>query len=135
VPRHSYANISFFPTPSALSFLENTKAVDLFLPLSAFSYFTNTNRYRGSFMHILSAMVLILGALIVLVLGLVSVLRDLLERGPYEAPLIQEDGMGWPRRLQGVVLANQPIATNRYIGGKARTGSTPWSAEQENSRT
>jgi hypothetical protein len=86
-------------------------------------------------MHILSAMVLILGALIVLVLGLVSVLRDLLERSPYEAPLIQEDGISLPRRLQGGVLAKQPVATNRYIGGKGRTGSTPWSAEQENSRT
>ena len=51
-------------------------------------------------MHIVTALVLTIGALGVLVWGLVRVLHDLLERGPYDAPLIeesprQEDPVGW----------------------------------------
>jgi hypothetical protein len=59
-------------------------------------------------MHIVTAILLTIGALAFLVLGLVRVLHDLLERGPYDAPLVeesprQEDTAGWsadrePRR-------------------------------------
>jgi hypothetical protein len=45
-------------------------------------------------MHIVTALVLTIGALAVLVWGLVRVLYDLLERGPYDAPLVEES----PRR-------------------------------------
>jgi hypothetical protein len=41
-------------------------------------------------MHIVTAIVLTIGALAFLVLGLVGVLHDLLERGPYDAPLVEE---------------------------------------------
>jgi hypothetical protein len=41
-------------------------------------------------MNIVTAIVLIIGALAFLVLGLVRVLHDLLERGPYDAPLVEE---------------------------------------------
>jgi hypothetical protein len=41
-------------------------------------------------MHIVSAIVLTIGALAFLVLGLIGVLHDLLERGPYDAPLVEE---------------------------------------------
>ena len=52
-------------------------------------------------MHIVTAIVLIIGALAFLVLGLVRVLHDLLERGPYDAPLVEEshrrgDSTAWP---------------------------------------
>jgi hypothetical protein len=41
-------------------------------------------------MHIVTAIVLTIGALAFLVLGLIGVLHDLLERGPYDAPLVEE---------------------------------------------
>jgi hypothetical protein len=41
-------------------------------------------------MHIVTAIILTIGALAFLVLGLVRVLHDLLERGPYDAPLVEE---------------------------------------------
>jgi hypothetical protein len=41
-------------------------------------------------MHIVTAILLTIGALAFLVLGLVRVLHDLLERGPYDAPLVEE---------------------------------------------
>ncbi len=51
-------------------------------------------------MHIVTAILLTIGALAFLVLGLVRVLHDLLERGPYDAPLVEEsprqaDSAGW----------------------------------------
>jgi hypothetical protein len=45
-------------------------------------------------MHIVTAILLTIGALALLVLGLIRVLHDLLERGPYDAPLVEES----PRR-------------------------------------
>ena len=42
-------------------------------------------------MHIVTAILLTIGALAFLVLGLVRVLHDLLERGPYDAPLVEAD--------------------------------------------
>jgi hypothetical protein len=52
-------------------------------------------------MHIVTAIVLTVGALAFLVLGLLRVLDDLLERGPYDAPLVEEssrqdDPAAWP---------------------------------------
>jgi hypothetical protein len=52
-------------------------------------------------MHIVTAIVLTIGALAILVLGLTRVLHDLLERGPYDAPLVeesprQENPAAWP---------------------------------------
>jgi hypothetical protein len=41
-------------------------------------------------MHIVTAIVFTIGSLAFLVLGLVRVLYDLLERGPYDAPLVEE---------------------------------------------
>jgi hypothetical protein len=52
-------------------------------------------------MHIVTAIVLTIGSLAFLLLGLLRVLYDLLERGPYDAPLVeesprQEDPAAWP---------------------------------------
>jgi hypothetical protein len=52
-------------------------------------------------MHIVTAIVLTIGALAFLVLGLIGVLHDLLERGPYDAPLVEESARqelsaAWP---------------------------------------
>ena len=54
-------------------------------------------------MHIVTAIVLTIGALAFLVLGLIGVLHDLLERGPYDAPLVEES----PR--QGNSAAAWPV--------------------------
>jgi hypothetical protein len=61
------------------------------------------SRFRAgiaSLMHILMATMFTIGALAFLVLGLIRVLYDLLERGPYDAPLVekthrQEDPSKW----------------------------------------
>jgi hypothetical protein len=45
-------------------------------------------------MHIVTAIVLTIGAPAFLLLGLIRVIHDLLERGPYDAPLVEES----PRR-------------------------------------
>jgi hypothetical protein len=47
-------------------------------------------------MHIVTAIVLTIGALAFLLLGLIRVLHHLLERGPYDAPLVEES----PRRQE-----------------------------------
>ena len=65
-------------------------------------------------MHILWALVLIFGALTILVLGLVGVVHDLLQRGPYEAPLIRNDGLAWSARYRG--SASQPVEVRRDNG-------------------
>jgi hypothetical protein len=52
-------------------------------------------------MHILWSLVLIVGALSTLVMGLFGVVHDLLQRGPYEPPLIRNDDLAWPARYQG----------------------------------
>jgi hypothetical protein len=84
-------------------------------------------------MHILSSIILILGALIVLILGLVSVLHDLLERGPYEVPLIDQnshqDGMGWSPLFQEAALSPRRAKTELYISGKSGGGSSTWTTE------
>ncbi|HLZ96887.1 MAG TPA: hypothetical protein VKP66_03010 [Steroidobacteraceae bacterium] len=45
-------------------------------------------------MHIFTAILLAVGALVFLALGLLRVLHDLLERGPYDAPLVEESPRG-----------------------------------------
>jgi hypothetical protein len=51
-------------------------------------------------MQIFIAIMSTIGALAFLVFGLIRVLHDLLERGPYDAPLVeetrQEDRAAWP---------------------------------------
>ena len=52
-------------------------------------------------MHIFIAIISTIGALAFLVFGLIRVLHDLLERGPYDAPLVEEiprreDPAAWP---------------------------------------
>jgi hypothetical protein len=79
-------------------------------------------------MHILWSLALIFGALTILVLGLVGVVHDLLQRGPYEAPLVRNDGLAWPARYQGA--APQPAemhSENRFAG-------TSWSEQGSSQR-
>lgn len=52
-------------------------------------------------MHLLWSLVLIVSVVAILVLGLVRVVHDLLLRGPYEAPLIRNNGLAWPARYRG----------------------------------
>jgi hypothetical protein len=47
-----------------------------------------------------------IGAILFLVLGLSSVVRDLLDRGPHEPPLLEDDGLAWPRRYQGIAASS-----------------------------
>jgi hypothetical protein len=65
-------------------------------------------------MHILWSLVLIVGALTILVMGLVGVVHDLLLRGPYEAPLIRRNELAWPARYQG--SSYQPAQLPRETG-------------------
>ena len=68
-------------------------------------------------MHIVWSLALIFSALTILVLGLVGVVHDLLQRGPYEPPLISDDRLAWPTRFQGAVP--QPVeirGDNRFAG-------------------
>ena len=45
----------------------------------------------GPSMHMLASIALVFCAILVLALGLVSVLRDLLAKGPYVSPRIKDD--------------------------------------------
>jgi len=56
-------------------------------------------------MHLIWSIALILAAIFVLLAGLVKVLDDLLERGPYQPPLLKEDGLSWPPRYRGATPA------------------------------
>ena len=75
-------------------------------------------------MHIFLSIALISGALFILILGLASVLRDLLERGPHAAPLTEKDRMAWPRRYQGAAAPR--------CQGYAANGSTGWTVNRQN---
>ena len=78
-------------------------------------------------MHIFSTLLLAFGAVIVLVVALAAVLRDLLARGPHEAPQIEDDGMAWPRRTRAT--AGSSGEHERYVAASA------WHGERENSGT
>ena len=82
-------------------------------------------------MHILWSLVLIVGALTILIMGLMGVVHDLLQRGPYEAPLIRNDGLTWPARYQGA----PPQAAQSWQAESRRDGfsGATWS-EQGSSR-
>lgn len=70
-------------------------------------------------MHVLAAVFMGLGAIVLLVLGLSSVLRDLLERSPHEPPLLEDDGLSWPRRYQGITETSSARfqAPRQWAGG------------------
>lgn len=72
-------------------------------------------------MHVLWSLALIVAALTILVLGLVGVVHDLLERGPYEPPLIRNDALlTWPARYQGTAgSTNQPMQGDTQFAGAA----------------
>jgi hypothetical protein len=95
---------------------------------------------HGLYMHIFLAIVLILGAITALLSGFMSVLYDLLERGPHDAPLIpdvpltQRDDVGWPPRFPGGGRSREPAASDLQMAGKSSRGPTAWPAEGENSR-
>jgi hypothetical protein len=62
-------------------------------------------------MHVLFAIVLFFGALVVIVLGLASVMRDLAERDLYAAPAIDKDAITWQHRgdpAAGGATAQEP---------------------------
>jgi hypothetical protein len=82
-------------------------------------------------MHILVSVLLIVAALTVLVLGLVGVVHDLLDRGPYETPLIKDDSLAWPPRYQRVARGSGPPA--EIVGGRQFAGNA-WSADRESPR-
>jgi hypothetical protein len=63
-------------------------------------------------MHIFLSIALVLGAVIILVTGFIRVLYDLLERGPYEAPLLNDDELAWPRPSQEKVPLDLDLPRN-----------------------
>jgi hypothetical protein len=84
-------------------------------------------------MHIFSSIVLTLGAIIVLILGLISVLRDLIERGPYQAPTIDDEELAWPHRIQGTA-PSAAIRANSTANSRSFT-DTNWPGERESGQT
>ena len=78
-------------------------------------------------MHILWSLALIVGSLTILVMGLVGVVHDLLQRGPYEPPLIRDDGLTWPARYQGTSTRPSQSQREAHFGGAAwsERGSSP----------
>jgi len=79
-------------------------------------------------MRMLSSILLALGAIIVLILSLVSVLRDLLARGPHQARLLEDDGLAWPRRYQGVADSGDQrrrlaASSSTWADGRERSGT------------
>jgi len=78
-------------------------------------------------MHILWSVALIVGALTILIMGLVGVVHDLLQRGPYEPPLIRNDGLAWPARYQGA--SPQPAQAR-----ETRFGGATWSGRGSSRR-
>lgn len=79
-------------------------------------------------MHILWLLALIVGALTVLIMGLVGVVHDLLLRGPYEPPLIRNDDLAWPARYQGA--APQPAQLQRDTHFAGATWSEQGSSQR-----
>ena len=53
-------------------------------------------------MNTVSTLLLIAGAVLLVGAGVFSLIHDLLGRGPHAAPLIEDDGLNWPPRYQGV---------------------------------
>jgi hypothetical protein len=95
------------------------------------------------FMHIFLTIVLIFGAIVSLIAGLVGVLRDLIARGPYDAPLIDasiikvdapiikvdaptvkvdapniKDELAWPPRHQGAARTPS-VSADMHNGSSA----------------
>jgi hypothetical protein len=94
---YSYLRISFFPTR-----LQGANVAE-----SATGTVPST-KTRGLCMHILPAIAFIIGDVIVLAVALVGVLRDLLNRGPFAAPLLEDDGPSWPPRYQASTFPPDP---------------------------
>jgi hypothetical protein len=74
-------------------------------------------------MHLLADVLIGIGALGVLALGLFSVIRDLVERSPHEPPLIEDNGLAWPRRYQGRTPSSpdHAPAEERWAGDRERS--------------
>jgi hypothetical protein len=83
-------------------------------------------------MHMLWSILLIIGAILSLVLGLFGVLRDLIDRSPYQAPVIQEDGLAQPPRYPGTAPSapptDLPASTRRFA-------CTRWPSERNSGQT
>jgi len=79
-------------------------------------------------MHILWSLALIVAALTILVMGLAGVVDDLLQRGPYEPPLIRDDGLAWPARYQGA--SPQPS----HLQHQTRFAGATWSERGSSQR-
>lgn len=67
-------------------------------------------------MHIATTLLVIAGALLLTGAGVLSLVNDLLGRGPHDAPLIEEDGLRWPPRYQGAPSAQETSAESRVDG-------------------
>ncbi len=66
-------------------------------------------------MHIMTSFAMILGAAAVILVALLRVLRDLLTRGPHAPPLVQDDGLEWPRRYQGTASENPEVRSRSVV--------------------
>lgn len=62
----------------------------------------------ANFMHIIVSIALFCAGALALLIGLMRVLCDLIERSPHQAPLLEDDGLAWPRRCQDDATEREP---------------------------
>jgi len=82
-------------------------------------------------MHVLWSMALILAALVVLVAGLTRVLNDLLERGPYQPPLLKDDGLSWPPSYRDATPPASSESPQGAAGAAPYASSGVWQPDRE----
>jgi hypothetical protein len=81
-------------------------------------------------MNIFTVIVAVLGAVVLLIVGLVNVLYDLLARGPHGGPVMTDESTPWPYDYPKNAAVAQPgAADRRHLSGYARS---PWSTDREN---
>jgi hypothetical protein len=77
-------------------------------------------------MHIIASILLILGAVAILAAGLISVMKDLLERGPHDVPWLTQQESASARRFEPIPAS----AAEDVRGGRRYATSSAWSADQ-----
>jgi hypothetical protein len=58
-------------------------------------------------MNFLATLLLGAGVALLIGAGVLSLIQVLLGRGPHAAPLIEDDGLSWPPRYQGIAKSSQ----------------------------
>lgn len=79
-------------------------------------------------MHIFMSIAMTLAGIVVLAVGLIQVLRDLIDTSPHGAPLIEDDGLARPARYHEST-ASKPASDLR--GSTTGFETTAWRNDRE----